>query len=410
MVPLTSVHLMLQENAAPTSSVAELVQSTYPAVADMRSLKREVFGEAGRQSILVPSRDEEAQRIALALAYPASLDFIDLKLAPRLSRILATSNLQRQIIESANVDAMSDDQIQLLIEALVEGLDDDRAALAAAAHEDLGLLIVSRRPGLLSNPAVWAGLDSELLVTLLSEQSEQLQNHVLKTLADENAVDAISAIVAADTALWWRLLRVLSTESDGAIGDAAHVLRATLERVGVAALSGPPIQPSRQDELELLLRSSDLAWGLWRRIDAKHWVRVLREGLRQKGSPNASMDRLAAVALITTGGSRDPVLRLAGWQVAFPYLHEALKRERFDSEAWALVSTVLPSGPAWDRCQRLRIGAVSEIRRDSWNPDEAAKLIRTAGTFGVEMRTRLEEANHKTKRRSWLEEFLARFS
>ncbi|NQX06050.1 hypothetical protein HQQ82_13530 [Rathayibacter sp. VKM Ac-2856] len=408
---LTELHLMLHANPPAPELVGELIKSRYPLARDMRSLKREVFGRGASGRELTTQKWPESTRLTVALANPECLDYGDLEVGPRLATLIADGQEGRGVIDSAKVEAMSDDQIHSIVDGLVSGLEDKHAVVAAVGHDDLGLLIVSRRPTLLRYTEVWAGLEPEMLVSLFSAQSEVDQIEVIVSLAAAKSIDALSALIASDTSRWWRLLRVLSSDVNREnFIDHSMVLRGTLERVGVAALVGVPISETSDSEILLLLQAGDLSWGLWRRVNADRWISALAAESRFRSQFTDALDRLAAITLVTAAGSPKMDVRQEGWNKAFPYLHEALKRESFEKEAWGVLSTILPAGPAWDRCQRLRNGAVSEIRRDSWNPILAERLITAAQGFETEMRLRLEEVNRKKRRKNWLEEFLSRFA
>lgn len=82
--------------------------------------------------------------------------------------------------------------------------------------------------------------------------------------------------------------------------------------------------------------------------------------------PVVARDWLATVTFLSSATSGQRQLRGDGWLATFAYLHHALAGPEFDTAAWAGLATVLPAAPDWDRCLRLRHGAVAEVRRDRW--------------------------------------------
>lgn len=116
-------------------------------------------------------------------------------------------------------------------------------------------------------------------------------------------------------------------------------------------------------------------------------------------------DRLVTVALLSSSsGPRD--LRIDGWRVTFAALHDLLGDEAFDEEAWSVLAPALPSAPDWDRCLRLRRGAIAEIRRDKLSPHDAAAIIEGAGQFQNEMLDEIKPPAAKKKSKHWLRELV----
>jgi hypothetical protein len=120
--------------------------------------------------------------------------------------------------------------------------------------------------------------------------------------------------------------------------------------------------------LILLAFAANPGAGLWRRASAEEWVHLVEDFKRSNraGKTREIGFRLAALALTAATQSGSPDLRRRAWLASFGILHEALESIQDNDEAWLLVKSVLPPDADWDRCGRLRKGAVETVVRDRW--------------------------------------------
>ena len=394
--------------------VVELLKVAYPSPAEMQTLKRDLFGPSERARFRFWAHDEY-ERLALALRAGTSVDYADLAIGKRFASVaLGGDPTSLRSIGSFELGAIPPDQVEVLVADLATDASVEAALTIADAHPDLGLLMASRRPDLLAVPAMWTKIDGELLLDVLDSNSESAQTGVLLALVAAGGSDAIAYICGRDPSRWWALLLDIANRTKSAqdLQRASETLRASLDRVGAAGLNSPARVPESAAELILTLLSANLSAGLWRRVQASQWVNVAKSlGSRPltRELPKYAKDRIFAVALLTATSNPAPSVRSDGWRAAFPYLHEALKRDDFDGEAWAVLSNALPTGVDWDRCARLRSGAIAEIHRDSWSSVDVQALTSAAGPFGAEIVANLNAAKERQQKRGLLYDFLSLF-
>lgn len=394
-------------------SVVKYLRAKFPAPDMMRSLKRDLLGTVKVDMGSWP--DSESSRIRLALEVGESVDLSELHIGSRLAQVAMFGEGEATLI-GVDLEALPPMQLDVLMTELASGTSVLTAARIATMNADLGLLIAARRPEVLAVPEIWSVLDEELLVEVFDRASEFVQTMVLDDLLDRGGDEAIARICTPDPQRWWQLLlRSARSSLDlHRLVSNTTVLRRALDRLGAAALDAPLREPRSHDELVTLLLSADMSAGLWRRCRPEYWLQAVRGRDRRRdegyGLPRYAQQRLNTAALMTSTASGQPSLRQEAWIHTFPSLHDALKNTSFDGEAWALLANSLPTGPDWDRCYRLRRGAVAEIRRDHWNSETIRELIASVGPDGEDMRAELDALSHKSKKKGWLREVLKMLS
>jgi hypothetical protein len=401
---------ILQTAGRDPARVIEQIRSTYPRATEMRILKRDLLGPAGDWTPAGWPRDE-LTRLNLAFRSGSAVDFADLEIGDRVVAAAAHPSFV-----SAMGEMPLDNLTPIQVEDLVGGISQRATARASArlavAYPDLGLLVAARKPEILERTDVWDALDRDLLVTVFQNTHQNTQDVVLNALMDAHAVEPLVSICERQPTEWWRLLFLSAkTLNDApAITSRAAVMRVVLDRLGSAAIEAPGKAPRSPSEAVLLLLSADLSAGLWRRCSAGTWasvVRVAHTNQMLRNIPVYALDRVYAVALLTAGATASTATRTNGWLACFEYLHDRLAYDSFDGEAWRVLANALPSqGADWDRCQRLRRGAVAEIRRDKWTHDNIASIVRDAKNWGADIRSQLVKSENKKKRKSALQEFL----
>lgn len=377
----------------------------FPSPGQMRRLKTDILAETGR--IELP----ESERLALAISFSAHLDLDELELGQRFVRLVLSGSVTRDSLEQvheAELGAIPESQIDSVLSAIADHLDDETVARFAGIHEDLGLLVIARRPEFLRNPGVWQALEGESVGDVFASLDAGEQNHILESLLSNGSIEALTLACSASPEAWWSLVDLVSRNADTVrqVIAQAHVLRETLHRIGLASLSGKVSRGTSPRFALTVLLAAPLHAGLWRRVNARDWLKTLESVAsgELRGVPSWVQERLLAVGLVASIQSGEVPLRKRGWLVTFPLLHEALRSEGFDAEAWGVLGAALPSGPTWDRCYRLRRGAVSEVRRDEWGAASTSDLIRGAGRQASDMAEQI--TRRKNARKSWVSDVL----
>ncbi|TFC99408.1 hypothetical protein E3T28_09250 [Cryobacterium sinapicolor] len=403
-----SVLVRAQETLASRGAILEAVSSLFfefPLPNQMRRLKGDILRESG--SFDVP----EAVRLALAIRFSEHLDLGELEVGSRFVRLILSGSVPAEALDAefgTDLTAVPESQIEPVLAEIADHLDVDSVVRFATLHQDLGLLVVARRPAFLFNPDVWEALEGESVGDVFASLAAAVQDEILESLLHGGSVDALTLACSASPEAWWRLVDLVSRSGIPAaqIVASAQVLRDTLQRIGLASLSGKISLGTNPRYALTVLLSAPLHAGLWRRVNARDWLKALSscQSGELRGAPNWVHERLLAVSLVAAIQSGEIALRKRGWQNTFAPLHDALGNEYFDSEAWEVLGAALPSGPTWDRCYRLRRGAVTEIRRDEWGATSTSELIRGAGRQAPDMAELI--SRRKDMRKSWVRDVL----
>jgi len=411
---LATAYSSLMAIPSAAAEALEEIAIEYPSPIQMAKLKREIVGPLSEAVFTANSGTSELERLGLAIRFAKSLDFVDLSVGVRLTSALRDSpEFLREILASVDIESLKPEQIDIVITGIVADFALHLLEDLALAQPEFGVLVAAKRPELLLLPNIWEGLDNELLARVFERSPLDLQDRIMSVLLRSSASAAISLLCAARPERWWRLLFQVAGEIDSAreLIPIANSLRASLDRFGAASLGAPPRPLRTRNELILLLLSADLSAGLWRRTAATLWLRARGSQAtsnRGSGLPQYALERLHAVVLVTATTTGDAAARRMAWQKSFAFLHESLKSESFDLEAWTQLNNALPAGPEWDRCKRLRRGAIAEIRREDWSPDAVAGLARGAGQFGNEIAFEVSDAKRRTKKKNWFEEIITK--
>lgn len=388
-----------------TREAATTLFSEFPLPTQMRRLKADILEESGQIDL------PESERLALALTFSEHLDLGELELGRRFVRLVLSGYAPEHVFDheaGSELATVPEPQVESVLAAIADHLDDQSVVQFARMHEDLGLLVIARRPEFLASPDVWQALEGESVGDVFASLDPSARNEILGSLLASRSVEALTLACSASTEAWWGLVSLVSysTGSVKQIIARTQILRETLQRIGLASLSGKVSRGTSPRYALTVLLSAPLHAGLWRRVNARDWLEALHssESGELRGVPRWVQERLLAVGLVACIQSGEVSLRKRGWRAAFPLLHEALRSESFDAEAWGVLGAALPSGPTWDRCYRLRRGAVSEIRRDEWGAASTSELVRGAGKQASEMAEQL--TRRKNARKSWVSDVL----
>jgi hypothetical protein len=391
-----------------TSGVVDSLTNSFPKPQEMRLLKRDLFLPG---SIRLPNwPDADAGRLRLAFDAAPCLDLSDLKVGERLADVALGSKSGQDLLGHVAIEMIPVDQLEKLVAELAAQASISQALTLAEANHEVGLLVASRRPELLGSEALWRHLDAELLDEVYAAADEKTQRSVLSSLVAGGAIEPLVLLCSHHGGGWWSLLEisVASRPKVGELAERASLLREVLARVGTASLGESP-KTFNVEMTILTVLAADVAAGLWRRISPDELLAAVASPPGRKLA-GEHKERLHAVALVAATASGQSTFRTQAWLQSFGFLHSALEREEFDSEAWHVLASTLPAGPDWDRCLRLRRGAVAEIERDHWSPAEIASVADKAHQYGDSLLRELEVERSRRARRGLFKDFLRLFS
>jgi len=403
---LVELYDRISRPSPDTVAAAVAVRDAFPSPTSQTLLKKALFGAVGTEQF-GGWPVTEPERLLAALAAAAAIDLKDIEFGTRLARLAQTPN-GRALLAQMDLEALPLEALEPVVAEVVRAVDLGAAVVLANAMPDLGALVVSRRPELLGQPAVWGSVDNGLLLDLLDVQAASTAADVLEALLAASSVEPLAAITSAHPSRWWELLGKVGARENDSLVEGAALLRAVLSRIGSAALGSPPAERlASPGELVALALSADLSVGLWRRARATDWADAL-PAIKDVQLAQFAVERVYAVALASAAQSSSAKVRSQGWRQSFELLHAALLDSRFDEEAWRLLASVLPAGPEWDRCSRLRRGAAWEARRDEWPSAAVASLIESSHPFQNDM-LELIHARGQKKKDHWLRSVLRLF-
>lgn len=408
MAALIEIHQLTKPAAIDPQQLAERVASFYANPFEMRTLKRELFG-ARRSKNSGSWSLSESQRLEGVFCIADAVDFDDLRVSDMLVALISTS-VPGESLPELNFSRLSVRTLDGLLATLFAEVDMQLLNENLLRMPDLALLATAQRPELLGNARFWEVLDVDLLLEIADGIPEPDILPVIDALIDEGAVEALVRLTSIRPGLWWSAVvrNARSAESFSALARRLIVLRRVVERVGAASVGSPIEQVASLVELVAVLISSDLSTGLWRKVSPEAWTRGAKRYLRNGSGdiviPSDVVEKLFVVALLSALSRTGAQGREAGWMTTFGFLHEALKSSTFDPESWRQLSPSLPKGPDWDRCLRLRAGAVGEMRRHHWSRASSLNLCAQAEEFGPSMMAQVEPSKKKAEKISWLEE------
>jgi hypothetical protein len=370
-------------------AAVRLVSSAFPEVSEMKGLKNEVFGPGASGS---PWSIDEDEVLSALLDRPLAFDLNALEVGGRIATLAGIDEeAASRVLSQLAISNYDDETLGVIVGSFAKRASIEQVALVAQSNPELGTLVVGSRPDSLAEPAVWNALDHDLLTDVFFASGAGLQATALHALLERDQSGPLAAVCARAPSLWWQLLEMASHAKPAANSASATTLRSVLARIGTAAIGMPERPLVSREVLLALLVASDLSVGLWRRVAPDRWAAIWRDQDESDLSDQVC-DRLAVVALVSGANAIDATVRTTAWRETFGYLHERLKQESFDAEAWALLASLLPAASDWDRCLRLRRGVVGEVRRDRWTSAEGMNLARESHGYEREMEAEIARA------------------
>jgi hypothetical protein len=398
MGPLVNIY-ELSHASDPHPAVAAVCRE-YPTAAAMRTLKHALLGAASDSEGLWALGERERLEEIL-VAPPAALDLDDLNVGRRLQALW-----QKRRRDAVQLLRFIDDERSdptpaetLVAESAFVHVDAYDASALARQNVALATRILSTRRDLLSAPPVWNDPVVRALATsIAADAGPEVRAAVFEDLLGEPVADGLEALVTIDPPLWWSALEAVAGKADSS--DRVALIARLIDAVGTAAVGSPPSGSISPEARILLASATDPADGLWRQIDAKSWVQAAKQ------TPPPFRVRVLSICLAAATGAGSPDVRRRLWTTAFGPLHAALAAQRVDDDSWRLLDRTLPhiGGDDWDRCRRLRAGAIAVIKRDRWTAEAVANVVDTAGDSRAEMITALTPK--KKSKKGWLRDLV----
>lgn len=389
--PLAS--LFIAARTGDTTDVINRLLLAYPRREQMDSLKAALFGAPRVADRLALWPTAEESRLALTLRASAALDLDKLQLEDRLT-ILAHSDAPRmlELVRDIDWNALDEHGHDSLIAALTHGLEPRSLVEVAASRHNLTQSLLSGRPDTWQQSEVWADqFVADIVRSLLAETTDELRAATLTGLVTTGQKSPAVELCEHYPTLWWTLFK-RDTAAALLTGRAAmKTAHAVGSRIDAKAVGSPSFELSTLEQLELLGRATDPDNGLWKAAGTSGWLDVAKRtrGDRWHGDSYDAFN-VQVIALASAEASRDLQLREATWTTVFGDMH----RQMASSEpkgAERTLDRVLPGGPKWDWCGRLREGLARLAVDGKWDPERIRSVAKGAGDFASDVARRVNE-------------------
>jgi Double-GTPase 1/GTPase-associated protein 1, N-terminal domain type 1 len=405
LAPLVEINGLL--TAGEWASVPPRVWSAFPEGAQMRTLKRALFGDVNDSTELWPAPEPERLRFLLQASPATAADLEDLKLADRLDALWLEKPNQAAKVLAGSYPYSSQLAEELIAASTAKCAPADQIARLAEQQPELVVASVRARPELLNAPKLWSGPRAarEVVAELFNHSDRSAREHVLLHLLREEETDAARHVIEQEPSLWWVALSVEAerlADSPRELEAGSERVRRLLEAAGVAAIGSMPAQLGGSTVLRLLAVTLPPNVGLWRHADAPQWLEVAPDFPTIE--PDALRQRAFVVLLSATRLARTPTQRRQLWLVAFAPLHHALLRNELQRSDLEALDVLLPAGASGDPADRLRCGALDAVVRDKWPAHDAQRVIEGAHPFEDLMLATLQSRRKKSK--AWLRELV----
>jgi hypothetical protein len=389
--PLTNV--LVAARSGNTTEVINQLRVAYPQHDEMESLKVELFGPSSlaRKFALWPTAEDE--RLVLALRAAKVLDGDQLRMGERLTS-LARSDAPRMVglLREIDWNALDGDGRDTLVAALVDGLEPTALAEVATSRHELAPILLSRRPDAWQESEVWSDqFVAATARTLLEDATFEQRAATLLGLVATGQQGPAAELSGSDPSLWWTLLNVGNATELVRDKQALQAARVLLSRIGPKAIGSPPFGLSTPDQLEALARVTEPDNGLWKEAVSADWLVVLtRTRARWHDEPSEAFN-IQVIALAAAESSRDLSAREATWTIVFGEMHRKLADSEAPRDAQRTLDRVLPGGPKWDWCGRLREGLARLAVDAKWDPGRIRSVAIGAGEFANDVARRVND-------------------
>lgn len=392
---------VLVSAAVSPSAGVEAVAHWFPRPADRIALKQDLFGprpSATTISDTWPTTDPG--RLNLLLSVPASaVSLADYRVGARLADWARASPVDAAVaLLNANVAARPEADINELVLGISTGFDAEWVGKVIVALPALAPTVLVDRPDLWSSPEVWTTeVDHQMLVDLIGQAEPDRRCATYLGLLANGLASSAGELLATNPSLWWAI--VDPEQADRVAGDHPVLSGSRRLAPSVATTRGPSPWPlTTLAQATIIASVSDPDEGLWRSIDADLWVEAYKTGVQPVTDDANGSLRRDVMALAAGAASNDPDQRRLLWSIAFPRLHRALLGAGTPLGCERTLATLLPDGPSWDWCGRLRYGLARTAVTDRWSEAELHDISQGADDFAHDVIQAAEGFRHRQSR------------
>lgn len=372
---------------SPTAGVGALAK-WFPHPSERVELKRDLFGSAPSKA---PINDTwpttDPGRLQLLLSVPANaVALADYRVGARMADWAKTAPADAAVaIVNSDLANRSEADVGELAVGIATGFDTSWVCKLVGTLPDLAPTLLVRRPDVWSSPDVWTTeVDHDLLIDLISQADPDLRRATYLGLLFNGLSGAAGELLEQDPVLWWSIV-----DPD----HAAHVAQDELAKTGsrrlamaVTSSRGPCPWPLTMLSQALVIASvTDPDEGLWRDVDADLWIETYEAELDPSGDDVQRLVRRDVMSLGAAVATDDLSSRRLLWSLVFPRLHHALLGTGTPIGCERTLASLLPHGPSWDWCGRLRFALARTAVADNWSADELREIAQGAGDFAPDV-------------------------
>lgn len=398
VVKLTDVFSSARQSPA---AVVEAIARWFPRSSDRIELKRDLFGP-GPSAVPLnsawPAADPDRLQVLLSVP-PGAVALADYLVGSRLADWGRTAPVDAAIaIVGSDVAKRSESDITELVVGVVTGFDTDWVGKLVATLPRLSPALLGARPDVWSKPEVWTSeADHDALIDLIVHAESEVQRTTYLGLLSNGLSGAAGELLQADPALWWSI--VDPNHADHVVHDELALAGSRRLAMAVSSKRGPcPVPLTTLSQAMVIASVSDPDEGLWRNIDADLWVQTYKAGLAPAGDDIHRSVRRDVMALGAAFAIDQPAKRRLLWSLVFPRLHQALSGRGTPMGCERTLAALLPYGPSWDWCGRLRYALAHTAVADSWSDAELRQIARGAGDFASDVIAAAETFRHSESR------------
>jgi len=385
---------------SPTAGVKTIAR-WFPHPSDRIELKRDLFGPAPCATPISstwPTTDPDRLQLLL-LVPPSAVALADYQVGVRLADWAKSTPVDAAVaIVSSDVANRSEADVNELAVGITTGFDTDWVAKLIGSLPLLAPTLLVRRPDVWSRPEVWTTeIEHDLLIDLITQADPVLCRATYLGLLSNGLSGAASELLEPDPALWWSI--VDPDHADHFVHDQLAIAGSRRLAMAVTSNRGPcPWPLTTLSQAMLIALVTDPDEGLWRNIDADLWVQTYKAQLDVARDDNYGSVRRDVMALGAALATDQPAQRRLLWSLAFPHLHQALLGTGTPMGCERTLAALLPDGPSWDWCGRLRYALARTAVADGWSEAELREIARGAGDFAPDVIAAADVFRHREGR------------
>jgi hypothetical protein len=383
------------------SAAVEAIARWFPHPSDKLDLKRDLFGPARSATPISdtwPTADPEQLQLLLS-APSAAVALTDYQVGTRLADWARIEPVDAAVaIVGSDISNRSETDIDELVAGIAGGFDTMWVGKLIGTLPRIAPTLLARRPDVWSNPEVWTTeVDHDLIVDLITQAEPSLRRATYIELLSNGLAGAASELLQPDPSLWWSI--VDPDHADHVAHDQLAMAGSRRLAMAVTSTRGPcPWQVATLSQAIVIASVTDPDEGIWRNVDADLWVETYTADLDFPSEDSFGPVRRDVMALGAALASDQPAQRRLLWSLVFRRLHTALLGTGTPLGCERTLATLLPHGPSWDWCGRLRHALARTAVTDGWSDVELRDIAQGAGEFAPDVLALADSLRHHQER------------